>query len=455
VETHHLTRDQFRSLANAEEGWEAAGAAAAHLALCPACRELLARLPEDISVIVRQKLVQAAPEKRYSVLDYRQVLRRAGEKFLEEEALAERARASARRLFEQLEAYPAVRRRLVAANLKRFQVWSLAELLLEESRNAWTSDPQLAEARALIACDIAEGLRARGYREILLNDLRAEAWCYLGNASRIRGRLEAAENAFLRAETFLENGSGEVEDLAQLLDLKGSLLRDQGRFEEAGAVLDQVIDCHRSLGDASRVGRGLISKAKLLREWQRVEEGVALLREAEPLLDPAREPGLMLNLKINLMTYLLLLGRPEEAQQQLSAVKQLTRSLGGRLERLRSLWVEGRLRYALGQEALGEELLHSAHDGFLRAGVAYEAASVALDLAAVYLDQGRSNDVRELAERVEVYAVLASSNAEREAVEVLTGLAAPADVTKALLEQVTRRFQSLPSRTRFAEDFGP
>jgi hypothetical protein len=71
----------------------------------------------------------------------------------------------------------------------------------------------------------------------------------------------------------------------------------------------------------------------------------------------------------------------------------------------------------------------------------------------LYLDQGRSNDVRALAERVEAYALLASGDAEREAVRVLTGLADPMDITALVLDQIGRRFRTVPSRFRLAEDF--
>lgn len=454
--TEHLTHEALLALAAKPSSEAVVSAAAAHLALCSACRGLLGSLPEDLGSAVRQQVATADPTKRYSVLDYRRVIQRVGAVYRTEESLAERARETARGLFDDLVSYPLARRRLVAANLPRFQVWALAELLLEESRNAWNRDPNLAEVWAQIAVDITAGLRGSGYRELLLNDLRAEAWSFLANAYRIRGRLDKAEWAFDNADSYLAQGSGEVLDLVQLLDLKVSFLRDAGRYQDAFDILEQVIACRRSLGDDHLVARGLVSKAKLLREWGRLDESVALLREAEDLLERGREPLLELNLKINLMTYLLLLGRLGEAQLVLGPMKQLARKVDNRLERLRSLWVEARLRCGLGQRDLGEELLRTVHEGFLHLEVAHEAAAVALDLALLYLDMGRVDDVRALSERVRQYAGLVTCDAEREAVAALLGLAEPAEDllrSRALLDRLSLELRSLPARTRHGEDF--
>lgn len=310
----------------------------------------------------------------------------------------------------------------------------------------------------MIACDIVEGLRAQGYRQLLLNDLRAEAWSYLGNALRIRGSLDKSAQAFETAEEYLARGTGDAEEHVQLLELKVPLLREQEKLEAAYSALEHVIESRRTLGDSHLVGRSLISKAKLLREWGRLEESVDALLEAQPLIDTVREPSLEYRLKLNLMTYLLLLGRVQQAQEFLGRVKLLARQIGSRVEQLRALWVEGRLRYALGQKDMGEELLRTVYEGFLKAGVAHESAGVALDLAAIYLDLGRVDDVRKLAERVKGFALLATSDATREAVAALIGLGNPVEDllrSRALIEEVARRLWTAPSRVHHGDDLPP
>lgn len=457
MEIDHLTAESLTGLASSHDP-NTASLAAAHLALCSACRASLDRLPEEVGARVRQALVSGNPKTRYSRIDYRRVVDRVLQETQQEQARADRARRAAGKLVAELARHPLARRRLVAANIRRFHTWAVVELLLEDSWNAWTRDPELSEVCALIACDIVEGLRAQGYRQLLLNDLRAEAWSYLGNALRIRGSLDKSAQAFETAEEYLARGTGDAEEHVQLLELKVPLLREQEKLEAAYSALEHVIESRRTLGDSHLVGRSLISKAKLLREWGRLEESVDALLEAQPLIDTVREPSLEYRLKLNLMTYLLLLGRVQQAQEFLGRVKLLARQIGSRVEQLRALWVEGRLRYALGQKDMGEELLRTVYEGFLKAGVAHESAGVALDLAAIYLDLGRVDDVRKLAERVKGFALLATSDATREAVAALIGLGNPVEDllrSRALIEEVARRLWTAPSRVHHGDDLPP
>lgn len=404
--------------------------------------------------MIRQRIATADPSMRTSVLDYRRAYNRVAEKCREENSLIEQDRISAHSLLEELERYPVAKRRIVVANFDRFQSWALAELLLERSKQCRTGDPEVSEVRAVLACDVSQALRADGYQELLLNDLRAEAWSFVANSLRIRGCLEKAEEAFVVAETYLAEGSGELLDRAQLLDLRVSLWRDVGEFEKAFSALDRVIACRRSLGDSHLVGRGLVSKALLLEREQRLEEAVALLREAEHLLDREREPLLELYRRTNLASNLLVLGRIDEAQAVLVGLKTLSRKFGNRVDHLNALRIEGQVLYASGQKALGEELLKGVHESFLNAGLAHVAASVALDLAGIYHEQGRADEVQILTERVKAYALLATTDADREAVAALVGAHSTSEdavLSHALLAGIAQHLHSLPSRRALSD----
>jgi tetratricopeptide (TPR) repeat protein len=419
VSKTHLTERCLIALVEADT--KAVALAAAHLALCRGCRDLLSGLSPEVGSVVRQRLSTPDPTRRF-VADYKAVFARVVDRCRIEEARFEQDQDDAGLLFAELEAFPAAKRRLIVANVGRFQSRALAELLLERSRSAWTNDPAIAEIRAVLACDIAALLHAEGYQELLLNDLRAEAWSYVANCCRIRGHLDDSSAAFKVAESFLEEGSGEDLDRVQLLDLKVSLLRDQGDHDAALAKLDEVIRCRRSLGDHHLVGRGLVSRALIEEDSGRLEQAVMLLEESAGLLDVQREPLLELTRCVNLMNCLILLGRTSDARELLGPAKMLVRKHGNRLNRLRLLWVEGRLLYAVGHKALGKELLASVHEGYLQEGLAFEAASVALDLATICLDLGQAAEVEALAERVKSYALMASSEAERKSLAVGIGL---------------------------------
>jgi len=79
-------------------------------------------------------------------------------------------------------------------------------------------------------------------------------------------------------------------------------------------------------------------------------------------------------------------------------VRELALGLGNELDLVRCRWLEGQVAAGLGriEEALAafEEVLCE----FTAEEIAYDAALVALELAALYLEQGRTAEVKGLAE---------------------------------------------------------
>jgi tetratricopeptide (TPR) repeat protein len=155
-----------------------------------------------------------------------------------------------------------------------------------------------------------------------------------------------------------------------------------------------------------------VNQAKLLSTRGRPEEAIPILNRAAGLVDEDREPRLKLALRNNLLYILTDVGRLEEAFQLIPEIRELARKHASRHDRLRVLWTEGRLRQRLGQEKLAEEALSQVREGFIAAGVGYDVAQVSLDLASLYLEAGRTADVRRLA--VETMPLFASRNVQRE-----------------------------------------
>ena len=95
----------------------------------------------------------------------------------------------------------------------------------------------------------------------LIEDLRARAWGYIGNARRVRSDLHAAEGAFEEAYLQLEKGTEDPLERAILLDLEASLRRDQRRFDEAYKLLRRAISIFLQSGQKHRAGRSLVNLA--------------------------------------------------------------------------------------------------------------------------------------------------------------------------------------------------
>src|SRR5258708_4431727 len=111
-----------------------------------------------------------------------------------------------------------------------------------------------------------------------VQDLQARAGAYLGNARRIAFALAGAEEALLQAERLAEGGSADPLEEARILDLRASLLGDQGRFEQAAELLDIVIDIYDDLHEPHRKGRAMISQGGFLGQAGDPEEAIRQLR---------------------------------------------------------------------------------------------------------------------------------------------------------------------------------
>ena len=133
------------------------------------------------------------PEKKYEpALDA--ALERAGDR-LEE---IHREIESAAGLLEELTATPSPERPERIRTEVRFHALKLCDLLLKRSRESWFRDPARTVELARMAVEIADWLDAGYYGESLVEDEKAIAWAYLGNAYRITSDLRSAEEAEMK-----------------------------------------------------------------------------------------------------------------------------------------------------------------------------------------------------------------------------------------------------------------
>lgn len=337
--------------------------------------------------------------------------------------------------------------KLLIRNSSRYQVWALAEELIRQARQSWSEDPERSEDLSHLALEVAARINASGFRKCLLNDLRAEAWSCVANCRRIRSNYPGAQTAFEVAEKHLAEGSGDRLESARLWDLKASLFGAQRDFSAAKRALDAAIIEYRAAREGHLEGRALIKMAKLLRDSGRIQETIPVLERASTLVDVAREPWLGFALRKNLIVHLVEAGRPEEAQKLLPEVRVLARSHASRLERLRLLWTEGLLCKGLGQSELAIEAFRQVREGFIAGEIGGDVALVSLDLAALYLETGRTEEARQLA--TESIPLFTSRGVHREALMAwnLFREAAERDaLTLGLVEEVASRIRQSQSR---------
>lgn len=323
------------------------------------------------------------------------------------DAALARSRAEAPRLLEELLPLEPEERLARLYADRRFVSWGLCELLVRRSCQTAPEQPSEAVHLADLAIHVANRISDRDlFEERWVYQLRSLAWAALGNALRVQGDLPGAERSYDMADSWWEAGTVGAEDALGyqpvLWDLKASLRIAQRRFPEALKLLDDSVEVF--LGDEHSdphlAGRSLISKALLLTEMGETEPAIQALRKANGLIDPEREPRLLLCLRHNLADNLSKAGRHREAAALLPELKALAAAHGSTLDRLRLDWVEARVATGLGDHDRARSLLNEIRQTFLAAGNPFDAALAALDLSISYLEEGRTAEVRDLAEEM-------------------------------------------------------
>lgn len=322
----------------------------------------------------------------------------------------------AEELWAMLKRLPSVRQRKLLQEDPRFWNRSLCERLCEESEKQATRQPNRALLLAEHALSLADRIAGEKAQATVL---RAYAAAHLANAIRAQGTLPAADQAFDHASRLwseaVREGEAPANYEARILDLQSSLRRDQRRLCEAGELIDQALA--RSPGQSDR-GRLLIKKSKILEETGELNAAIALLREAEPLVDPKDDPRLVLCLRHNLMWLLATEGKAEEARALFPGVQTLARKLNNGLDLVRLRWAEARIEVAFGRTAKGIEILSQVRGEFVTRGIAYDTALVTLELAVLLAGEGRAAEVKTLARNL--VPLFEAQAVHREALAALT-----------------------------------
>ncbi|MFL6202759.1 MAG: hypothetical protein ACJ76J_26620 [Thermoanaerobaculia bacterium] len=267
--------------------------------------------------------------------------------------------------------------------------------LLARSWAVRRENPRQMVELARLATEVAAGLDPRRHGERQVADWRARAWIELANAQRAANDYCAADASLAEADCHLDQGTGGELLRARFLDVKASLEGHRCHFAEAFEALDAVAGIHFRRGDEHLAGRALVSKGMFKGYAGDSAEAFELTRRGRGLLDESRDPALYAQALHNEIGLLVDLGRFKEARSLLWLNLRRLQEQGrmGQIK-LRGLW--GLIHAGLGQLDEAARELEEARAELQAAGLPYTAAVGGLDLAAVYLQEGRSAE----AERV-------------------------------------------------------
>jgi|CXWL01.1.fsa_nt_gi tetratricopeptide (TPR) repeat protein len=292
---------------------------------------------------------------------------------------------------------------------------AVVEALLAAARAALPGAPEdskrWAECALWAARDTA-GQNAAEDRALAAQEARA--WGYVANVERIRADFPAAERAFDVASLLLEMAHvTELRPFAELRNLYASFCRARREFDAAVEMLEGAALLYDRLGDGAESLRALVKLTSVLNTAQRWAESSAVVERLDTALGPDLDASLHLGNFQNGVVALLELGETRGAKARFLAGQAIYLEFP-------DAYTQGRRHYLLGRLAQAEGLRPEAEAAFresqrilLDAGDAFSAAVAALDLAILYLDEGRWPEVRELT--AAMLAVFASLGIHREA----------------------------------------
>jgi transcriptional regulator with XRE-family HTH domain len=298
-------------------------------------------------------------------------------------------------MYLQLAPLPAQERRRIVTELPVFHHWALARRFCAASLKAAADKPEVALELASLALLIAE--KAPG-EERCRSRLQGWCWGHLGNARRVATDFEGADTAFVHVWQLWHAGEpADPEWLPEwrLLSLEASLRREQRRFPEALELLDQAMaECE---GDPAAMARCLLKKEHVFEVMGDIPSAISALKEAAPFVEAAGDPHLLFNLCFKGANHLCHLKRFAEAAERLPEIGEMALRQGLELDGLRVGWLASRVAAGQGKKEEAMAGLEQVNQRFTHLNLPYEAALSSLDLAMLWLESGRTAEVRELA----------------------------------------------------------
>ncbi len=355
----------------------------------------------------------------------------------------ETSRRKAQELWARLK--PATRqdRREAVAALPEFQNWALAELVCHESEKAAAHKVEIALELADLALYIAGRIPGE---KLWRSRVEGYCWAYIANARRVANDFAGADKAFARAWELWRTGTTTNPSILaewRLFDLEASLRRAQHRFSDALDSLNKAMSTHGN--NPATAARILLKKEHVLEQMGNPQGALAVLDEATPFVETLGDTRLRFAHLFKSINNLYHLGRYREAMELLPRVRDLAVQQGNELDLLRVVWLEARVAAGDDRREQAMVSLEQVRQDFTTRGLPYDAALASLELALLYLEEGRTAEVRNLARAMGW--IFKAQGIAREALAALTLFLDAAQQETATVE-LTRRVVTDLERTR-------
>lgn len=387
--------------------------------VCPECRATIKHIGEAAEEIFDRPMPDGAQPEILGDPRYSSLVGRAGRRALAwAREVEQERRLAASDLLALLRLPRNARRDRIVRARTHFRSRVFAELLVEEAATRVRTDPGEAADLAEFVPAVLDRIPGAGGHD-WVDDLKTRARAHVANAKRVAGELEEADRLFFDVRARLANASSNDVDLhAEVNRLEASLRLDQRRLEAAEQLLDRAVLLHREQEDKEGLARALTKRGDVRRTRGDLAGAAEDLRGATDLLagDSSPEKHLRVCVLSNLALCLCDLGRPGEARALVEENRGLYGS-GGPWEKSRLPWLQGIIARGLGEVDKAERLLLRSRNLFLGKDFYFDAALVSLDLALLYLENGRHAELKRLTQAIE--PILRSRGLHRETTAAL------------------------------------
>ena len=327
---------------------------------------------------------------------------------------------------------------LLAGALPReegFWTWGLCEELLERSWSLRHEDPRQMLWLAGLAAEAADRLDPESHGTEATFDLRSRAWGEYANACRVSDDLVQAEKAIGHALDLRKKGSGSQALHARLAELTAGIFSHQRHFPEAFQALDLAYTIHKKQGDLQSATRVLVKRGIYTGRSGDPEQGIQILARALSQTDENEDPKLRFMVLHNILLFRVERGEFRSANLQLFEMRPLYARHAGAVDLLKLRWIEGKIAAGLGEWERAERAFRQVREEFKTRGQIYHSAIIGLELAAIWLRQGRTREMKELV--LETLEVFRSRYVARESIVALLMLRDALDRDLATSELIT------------------
>ena len=274
------------------------------------------------------------------------------------------------------------------------------EQMSEEVRKRLHRRPTEALTIAQLSTAVADSITAGLYPPLVLAQIRANAWKDRASALRYLSRFDEALDAVFSAEAHLAPFSAVEHDRAIIQMVKGLVLLQTGRGEEALSILATCRRVFAEHHDHRRRVHSGIGEGNALYEMSRYEDARRIFASILDDANATNDIESRARIHNNLGYCMTQLGDYVQANIHFSEAIAKFNDLGFTAEVPRTERGAGRVLIARGQTAAGLAYLRAARRDFTAAGVIEDAGLCALSIAALLVERGEGAEARILTQEV-------------------------------------------------------